>query len=176
MIEAAYQCGKPLLLSGRRNNYRADHLATIGLSLWYAGYSKEHIVENVAYKLGRFLQMTDLLHKQYCEQVRQGSMPPQLIGNANFDAFSQSPAKGLALMQSRLKIYQGFAQTRGDGLAKWALAQLGELSGEIAPLLPVKLSTEEKAQMLLGYLARTPSGDTNTERSAKDENAGFTAT
>lgn len=77
-------------------------------------------------------------------------------------------------MQSRLKLYQGFAQTRGDGLAKWALAQLGELSGEIAPLLPAKLSTEEKAQMLLGYLARTPSGETNTERSANDENAGFT--
>jgi hypothetical protein len=175
MIEAAFQCGKMLLLSGSRNTYWEDHLATIGLSLWYAGYPKENIVENIAYKLGRFLQMADLLHKQYCEQARQGSLPPQLIGNAHFDAFSQSPAKALALMQSRLKLYQGFAQTRGDGLAKWALAQLGELSGEIAPLLPAKLSTEDKAQMLLGYLARTPSGETDTERSAKDENAGFTA-
>jgi hypothetical protein len=175
MVEAAYQSGKTLLLSQSRSRHKADHLAAIGLSLWYAGHPKERIVENIAYKLGRFLQMADLLHKQYCEQARQGSLPPQLIGNAHFDASSQSPAKALALMQSRLKLYQGFAQTRGDGLAKWALAQLGQLSGEIAPLLPAKLSTEEKAQMLLGYLARTPSGETNTEGSAKDENAGFTA-
>jgi hypothetical protein len=175
MVEAAYQSGKTLLLSQSRSRHKADHLAAIGLSLWYAGHPKEKIVENIAYKLGRFLQMADLLHKQYCEQARQGSLPPQLIGNAHFDVFSQSPAKALALMQSRLKLYQGFAQTRGDGLAKWALAQLGEVSGEIAALLPAKLSTEEKAQMLLGYLARTPSGETNTERSAKDENVGFTA-
>ena len=175
MIEAAFQRGKTLLLAGSHNAFWEDHLATIGLSLWYAGYAKENIMKNIAYKLGRFLQMADLLHRQYCEQAREGSLPPQLIGNAHFDAFSQSPAKALALMQSRLKLYQGFAQTRGDGLAKWALAQLGELSGEIAPLLPAKLSTEEKAQMLLGYLARTSNGETNTERFAKDENAGFTA-
>lgn len=171
MVTAAYDCGKGLLLGVGRKNYRADHLATVGLSLWYAGHSKEKIVENVAFKLGRFLQMADLLHRQYCEKERSGSTPSQLVGNAYFDACSQSPTKALAMMQNRLKLYQGFAQTRGDGLAKWALAQIGEISAEIAPLLPARLSTEEKAQMLLGYLARTRSADTSTERSAQDEDA-----
>ena len=133
-------------------------------------------MENIAYKLGRFLQMADLLHKQYCQQARQGSTPPQLIGNAHFDVFGQSPAKALSMMQSRLKLYQAFAQTRGDGLAKWTLGQLGELSADIAQQLPVTLSTEEKAQMLLGYLARTPSDKTNTGTSAKDQSISPTAT
>ena len=171
MVKAAYDCGKSLLLAVGRKNYRADHLATIGLSLWYAGHSKEKIVENVAFKLGRFLQMADLLHRQYCEQERHGSVPPHLIGNAHFGTCTQSPSKALAMMQNRLNLYQGFAQTRGDGLAKWALGQLGEISAEIAPRLPARLSTEEKAQMLLGYLARTPSADTSTGRSAKTEDA-----
>jgi CRISPR-associated protein (Cas_Csd1) len=171
MVKAAYDCGKNLLLASGRKNYRADHLATVGLSLWYAGQSKEKIVENVAFRLGRFLQMADLLHRQYCEQERDGSIPRQLVGNAYFDACSQSPTKALATIQNRLKLYQGFAQTRGNGLAKWALGQLGEISAEIAPLLPARLSTEEKAQMLLGYLARTPSADTNTGTSAKSEDA-----
>ncbi len=174
MVEAAYQSGKALLLSESRSTYRTDHLTAIGLSLWYAGHRKEKIVESVAYSLGRFLQMADLLHKQYCQQARQGSTPPHLIGNAHFDVCGQSPAKALAMMQNRLKLYQGFAQTRGDGLAKWALGQLGELSAEIALQLPATLSTEDKAQMLLGYLARTPSGDTLTSTSAKDESASST--
>lgn len=176
MLRAAYECGKNLLLAVGRKNYLDYHLATIGLSLWYAGHPKERIVENTAYKLGRFLQMADLLHKQYCEQERRGSVPPHLVGNGYFDACSESPTKALAMMQKRLRLYQGFAQTRGDGLSKWALGQLGEISAEIAPQLPTRLSTEEKAQMLLGYLARTPSADGNTERSAKDEKASTTTT
>jgi hypothetical protein len=169
MVEAAYQSGKALLLSDSRSTYRTDHLTAVGLSLWYAGRQKEKIVESVGYRLGRFLQMADLLHKQYCQHVRQGSTPTHLIGNAHFDVCGQSPAKALVMMQNRLKLYQGFAQTRGDGLAKWALGQLGELSAEIALQLPAKLSTEDKAEMLLGYLARTTSGDNITSTSAKDE-------
>ena len=176
MVRAAYDCGKSLLLAVGRKNYRADHLATLGLSLWYAGQTKEKIVENVAYKLGRFLQMADLLHLQYCEQERQGSKPRQFIGNASFEMCSQSPTKALSVMQNRLKLYQGFAQTRGNGLAKWALWQLGEISAEIAPLLPARLSTEQKAQMLLGYLARMPSADTRTGRSAEAEDASAATT
>jgi hypothetical protein len=174
IVKAAYQSGKALLLSQSRSTYRTDHLTAVGLSLWYAGRQKEKIVESVAYRLGRFLQMADLLHKQYCQQVRQGSMPTQFIGNAHFDVCGQSPAKALAMMQNRLKLYQGFAQTRGDGLAKWALGQLSELSAEIALQLPARLSTEDKAQMLLGYLARTTSGDNVTSKSAKDESASPT--
>jgi hypothetical protein len=174
MVEAAYQSGKALLLSQSRRAYTIDHVTAVGLSLWYAGYQKEEIVESVAYRLGRFLQMADLLHKQYCRQVRDGSMPPQFIGNAHFDVCSQSPAKALAMMQSRLKVYQGYAQSRGDGLSKWTLWQLSELSTEIASRVPVTLSTEDKAQMLLGYLARTPSGDNLTGSSARNESASPT--
>ena len=123
-------------------------------------------MESTAFKLGRFLQMADLLHKQYCVQQRDGSTPPQLVGNSYFDLVSRSPAKGLAMMHSRLKLYQGFAQTRGDGLAKWALAQLGTLSAEIASQLPASLSTSEQAQMLLGYLARPQNSQTTIEGSA----------
>src|SRR5208283_5307969 len=91
-----------------------------------------------------FLAMADLIHKCYCQDVRSGAMPPNLIGNAHFDIASSSPAGALALMQSRLKLYAGWAQTRGGGLAKWSLKRIGEISGALAGQLPTKFSTDEK--------------------------------
>lgn len=184
MVEAAYERSKTLLLvegrssdrTDRHRQDRADHLVTVGLALWYLGHPKEAILEDIGYKLGRFLQMADLLHRKYCEQERAGSMPPHLLGNAHFDAFSQSPVKAMTMIQRRLRLYQGFAHTRGDGLAKWALQQLGGLSAEIASALPAMMLPEQKAQMLLGYLARTTSVEANTGGSARSETSGAAVT
>ena len=154
-LETAYQRGRALLLSGKKIQPAADYFTILGLALYYRGHRKEKYMESTAYKFGEFLAMADLIHKCYCQEVRSGAMPPNLIGNAHFDIASSSPTGALALMQSRLKIYTGWAETRGGGLAKWSLKRLGEISGAIAGHLPTKFSTDEKAQLLLGYLART---------------------
>ncbi|MBZ5658012.1 MAG: hypothetical protein LAO56_22345 [Acidobacteriia bacterium] len=154
-LETAYQRGRTLLLSGKKIQPAADYFTILGLALYYRGHRKEKYMESTAYKFGEFLAMADLIHKCYCQEVRGGAMPPNLIGNAHFDIASSSPAGALALMQSRLKLYTGWAQTRGGGLAKWSLKRIGEISGAIAGQLPTKFSTDEKAQLLLGYLART---------------------
>jgi hypothetical protein len=154
-LEAAYKRGKALLLSGRLIQPAADYFTVLGLALHYRGHRKEKYMESTAYKFGEFLAMADLIHKCYCQEVRSGAMPPNLIGNAHFDSASSSPAGALAQMQSRLKLYTGWAETRGGGLAKWSLKRIGEISGAIARQLPTKFSTDDKAQLLLGYLARS---------------------
>ncbi len=154
-LETAYKRSKALLLSGRLIQPAADYFTILGVALYYRGHRKEKYMESSAYKLGEFLAMADLIHKCYCQEMRSGAMPPNLIGNAHFDIASSSPSGALALMQSRLKLYTGWAQTRGGGLAKWSLKRLGEISPAIAEHLPSKFSTDEKAQLLLGYLART---------------------
>lgn len=126
-------------------------------------------MEGKAYKMGEFLAMADLVHKCYCQEVRDGAMPLSLIGNAHFDMASSQPASALALMQSRLKLYVGWAQVRGGGLARWAVKKLGEISGSFAGELPSKFSTDEKAQMLLGYLARSK-GESVLEQEEKNAN------
>src|SRR5262249_24313373 len=95
-----------------------------------------------------------LVHRCYCQEVRGGAVPLNLVGNAHFDLASSRPSEALALMQQRLRTYIGWAQTRGNGLAKWALKRLGEISNEVGGDLPRSFSTDEKAQFLMGYLAR----------------------
>ena len=108
--------------------------------------------------VGRLLTLADILHKEYCLHVRKGDPLPQLIGNALMSAAIDNPIRGLARLQQRLMIYQAWANTalgEGFGLAKWVLTQMGNVSHELALLdLPDRTNDEDKAQMLLGYLAR----------------------
>ena len=109
--------------------------------------------------VGRLLALADVLHKEYCKHVRGGGMPPQLIGNALMNSAISSPEKGVARLQERLMIYQAWANTaQGDGLglAKWVLAQMGTVCWKLGKLdLPDRTSDSQKAQILLGYLARS---------------------
>ena len=44
-----------------------------------------------AFLIGRFLSLADTLHAEYCEVVRDGDMPPQLLGNALVPTAIQEP-------------------------------------------------------------------------------------
>jgi hypothetical protein len=88
------------------------------------------------------------LHRNYCSHERDGKVPPQLLGNALMPTALESPVAGLARLAERLPLYYRCAdsQLRAD------LAEVERALDKDG--LPERCSDTEKAQMLLGYLAR----------------------
>jgi len=133
----------------------------LGLLLYKNGTEKGEFMNSPAYLVGRFLSLSDDLHLKYCQHVRKGSIPPQLVGNALMPTALETPEKALSMLCQRILPYQAWAKTlSGDekdvGLVKYFLKQIGEVSNQLkeAGLSPT-CSDTDKAQMLLGYLARS---------------------
>lgn len=122
---------------------------------------------DVPFNVGQFLKLADMLHKEYCVQVRnsgnkQASLPAQLMGNEILAIASENPVEGLNRLRDRMKIYLAWAESatgENVGLAKWILARFEEVSMKIAAAeeeLPQQFSPAQQAQVLLGYLAAIP--------------------
>lgn len=133
----------------------------LGLLLYKNGIEKGGFMNSPAYLVGRFLSMADDLHLKYCQHVRKGSIPPQLVGNALMPTALEMPEKALSMLSQRILPYQAWAKTLSGsnedvGLVKFFLKQIGEVSNQLkeAGLSPT-CSDTDKAQMLLGYLARS---------------------
>lgn len=131
----------------------------LGLLLHKRGQTKGEIMTSPAFLVGRFLNLADSLHLEYCKGVRKGSVPPQLVGNALMATALETPEKALSMLSQRVLPYQAWARTvkEGDrvGLVKTFLKQLGEISEQLKDAtMPQRSSDADKAQMLLGYLAR----------------------
>lgn len=117
-----------------------------------------------AFLVGRLMALADSLHLQYCEGVRNGSTPGQLLGNALVATALESPESALALYAQRILPYQAWARTckaSGNGpeaLAKYFLAQLADTCAEISRHDVLQRANDtDKAQLILGYLAKTTS-------------------
>ena len=108
--------------------------------------------------VGRMLALADTLHKEYCTHVRKSEIPPQLVGNALMPVALENPTAGLARLSERIVPYHAWANAAtgdGIGLAKWTLQQFGQVADELGKqALTERCNDAEKAQMLLGYLAR----------------------
>lgn len=142
--------------------------AILSLLLHKLGYTKEHIMSSPAFLVGRLLALADGLHFQYCLGVRNGSTPPQLFGNALMQTALETPQTALALYAQRILPYQAWAAAARvqpntnspEGLAKWLLGQLGETCSQIALAdVPERANDADKAQMILGYLAKAKIND-----------------
>lgn len=133
-----------------------------GLLLYKLGHMKGEIMTSPAFLVGRFLNLADSLHLEYCKGVRNGSIPPQLVGNALMATALETPEKALSMLSQRVLPYQAWARTVKDGdrvgLVKTFLKQLGEVSEQLKDTtMPQRSNDADKAQMLLGYLARIES-------------------
>lgn len=139
----------------------------LSILLYLAGIRKENYMLDIPFNVGQFLKLADMLHKEYCVQVRnsgnkQASLPAQLMGNEMLAIASENPVEGLNRLRDRMKIYLAWAgSTTGEnaGLAKWILARFEEVSMKIAAAedeLPEQFSPAQQAQVLLGYLAAIP--------------------
>ncbi|EQD71209.1 hypothetical protein B1A_05904, partial [mine drainage metagenome] len=139
--------------------------------------SQEHIMASPAFLVGRLLALADSLHYQYCQGVRNGQVPGQLLGNALMATALETPQAALALYAQRILPYQAWARTckvSGQGpatLAKYFLSQLGETCSEISLLnLPERASDADRAKMILGYLAKPTDKSDFTPTEVKEEN------
>jgi len=149
--------GESLSEAARREALVA--IAFYGILLLRQGRQKEKYMETRDYHLGQFLQFADLLHRLYCVHERNGSIPPQLIGNAAIPMALQSPRRAIAVLGGRMAVYLAWAE-RYDreeaGLAKWCRKELSRLSSQLKDEnLDSRVSANGKAELLLGYLAST---------------------
>lgn len=140
-------------------------VAVLAASLKKIGRDKEDYMQGPAYQLGRFLSLADTLHREYCGAVRDKQIPPQLLGNALLPAVVANPEKGLAQMIHRLRVYRAWAEKSGTGLARWSVGEMGRIAPALAERLPQRLGDAEKAELMLGYLARAEKKQGEDERS-----------
>lgn len=148
------------VFTGAKNHARQAIIlpSILGLLLFKLNITKEDYMKSAPYLVGRLLSFADQLHHHYCQHVRGGSIPPQLMGNALMSTALEEPEKALALYANRILPYQAWAKTvSGDaaGLAHYFLAELGKTCSEVSLSEASKRCTDaDKAQMLIGYLAR----------------------
>ena len=50
-------------------------------------------MDSPPFLIGRLLSFCDQLHERYCQKVREGSIPPQLVGNALMPTALETPRK-----------------------------------------------------------------------------------
>jgi hypothetical protein len=121
----------------------------LGLLLAKLGCLKEVYMNDVPYWIGRLLAVADRFHLHYCRVERDERIPRgPLIGNATMPTALENPLAGLARLAERIPLYQRVADDR-------LRRESAEVTSHIDPTkLSDRATDEEKAQMLLGYLAR----------------------
>lgn len=147
-------------------------VAILAISLYKLGHQKEEYMKSAAFNIGKLLALADTLHQAYCKEVRNKEMPSQLLGNAMMGFALDNPKRALARLSERLTIYVNWAKkSQGEAFirAKWVVKQMGIVSDELATMeLPEKTDDTVRAQLLLGYLAR--SERENPEQPVTEEN------
>jgi len=167
----------------------------LGLLLYKFDHKKEDYMKtSKAYLLGNLLALSDSLHLLYCKYVRTSEenrksnnflIPPQLMGNALMNTALESPERAFCIYGQRIMPYKAWAQTNRTEVAKltnWMNNKLGEISFDLASILSTegfgtRLSDNEKAMLLLGYLAGvrkdekvdSKTDDKNTEGGKSDD-------
>lgn len=136
-------------------------MSVLGLLLAALERWKEEYMSGTAFLVGRLLSLADTLHREYCTHVRDGNIPPQLIGNALMPAAAERPQDALDRLRERMMIYKAWAD-KGTGdkyrLAKWAVSQMGQVCSQLAELaLPTEAGQAFRAELFLGYMARPSS-------------------
>ncbi|MCF8053805.1 MAG: hypothetical protein K9K75_01065 [Deltaproteobacteria bacterium] len=170
MLNLTIQNGKGLFCSLGNSQHRGERLKLngynkqkqlmppiLGLLLWKLGIGKEHYMVNPPYLVGKMLKLADELHALYCNEVRRGSLPPQLLGNALMVATLASPTQALAQLALRIAPYLGWARTNSTdsaGLSRYFLKEFGhaEILLRDKPL-PSRFDDAARAQLLLGYIS-----------------------
>jgi len=121
-----------------------------------------------AFAIGRMLALADDIHRCYCEVVRDGSIPPSLLGNSLLSMAMENPTRALAVLGARLRIYIGWVKTTKEQNGASEESQIAIRMARNRRLqyedfvekvheqgLPTKMDDVAKAHLLLGYLAST---------------------
>lgn len=152
----------------------------LGILLRKLNHQKRDYMENTAFLVGQLLSRVDSLHHLYCEDVRKGQAPPQLIGNAIMAVALRQPQKAMAFLGQRILPYQAWARTystRGEReeiktQLRKIMNEIGEITIKLAARygesnadresarvldaaqhFPKEANERAQAQMMLGYLS-----------------------
>jgi hypothetical protein len=142
--------------------YKEFYPGILGLLLFKLGKNMEEFMKESAFLLGRFLRVTDEIHRLYCEVVRKGDLPSELCGSSLLVSMLQSPEMTLDQLAMRSAPYVKWARTGRDkddksGLVGYWMNLWGDVAEQLHEKnLPKHLSVAERAQVFLGYLALTP--------------------
>ncbi|MCF8067394.1 MAG: hypothetical protein K9L30_02290 [Desulfobacterales bacterium] len=155
------------------NKHKQLMPSIIGLLLWKIGIRKEIYMNNPPYAVGRMLKMADELHALYCKEVRNNSMPPQLLGNALIITALDSPTQAIAQLALRISPYLGWARTNSTGsagLSRYFLKEFGLIESKVRnATFPARFDDASKAQLFLGYIA----DNSKTDESITNNNEGI---
>jgi hypothetical protein len=131
----------------------------LGMLLWKLNIQKDDYMKTPPFLIGRLLSLADQLHLLYCQEVRKGDVPPQLIGNAIMPTALATPEHALTILADRIRPYKAWADTvrAGEkvGLARYFVSEIGEVCNQLAAQsVPKRTDDSDRATMLLGYLCR----------------------
>lgn len=151
-------------------------LALIGLFLYREHIRKDDYMENLPYIYGQLLKAADELHALYCNVVRNGDIPPQLVGSSLFQNAAEAPIRTMNLLSQRLMPYYSWAKSyrlKGvmeGGKESWRAGWLYSICEKTVDKLQstwtpqTRFSDEEKAQLFIGYLAAFPKKEQNEDK------------
>jgi len=172
LLDKTLQCTQTLLTCSGEADHRKEvaglnlqsrftvlrTVVTFGIYLNKLGITKENYMKDTFFYVGRFLSLLDTLHYEYCNNVRGGSIPPQLLGNAHLQIALDNPLTAIDMLARRIGVYQAWAKReQGENvkLAKWTIGEIGKITDLLSEKeIPSSTSSVERAQILLGYLAR----------------------
>jgi len=151
----------------------------IGLLLYSQNCIKEKYMEDIPYLVGQILKISDELHAFYCKIVRDGNVPPQLVGSSLMASALEAPERTLAQLAQRINPYIAWAKqyrTKNcdiKGKESWRAAWYLGLYERNASIFKNKLealrSTQfgdrEKAELFIGYLADFPKKEEAADQS-----------
>lgn len=161
-----------------------DMLALMGLLLYRERIGKEKYMESLPYLYGQLLKAADELHALYCKVVRNGEVPPQLVGSTLFQSAAEAPIRNLNILSQRIMPYYSWAKSyrlKGSmevGKESWRAGWLYRICEQTMDKLQnswaprTRFSDEEKAQLFIGYLAAFPKKEEreiNSEEEATHE-------
>ncbi|WP_418791806.1 hypothetical protein [Phosphitispora sp. TUW77] len=146
-------------------------LSVFGLLLYKCGDRKEKYMESMAYLVGQLLKISDELHALYCKVVRDGVVPPQLVGSALFVTAAETPNQAIAQLSLRMNPYITWAkqyrfkniitENKESWRARWYLSLYEDMANKLCVTMTdsTRFGDFEKAQLFIGYLASFPKRD-----------------
>ncbi len=154
--------------------------SALGLLLHKCGDYKENYMKNQAYLIGQLLHISDELHAHYCNVVRDGSIPAQLVGSALFVTAQETPTQALSQLSTRVLPYIAWAKQyqykniEEKGKESWKAGWYLRLYKETADQLLSELTEKtrftdlEKAELFLGYLASFPKKENTAQNNGEN--------
>lgn len=147
----------------------------MAMLLYWLNFRRSDYVKEYPYLLGQMLKASDALHALYCQVVRKGDIPPQLIGCSMYVFAAESPLKAFRQLMTRMKPYMSWAKSyriRGEKesedivktkrLAGYYLSVIEKSADGLLPVLTTQshFNDTERAFLFIGYLASFPKEET----------------